>query len=137
VVACSDSTSTNNKISCTYLATGKTVYNAIVTAKNGDTQKFIILYHKQDVCITYSLNLPLYLEVSAGEKVCTLYSLTKIAELEVTSTVPLVNLLNQTLHMVVCLNGNCLSPTLSHHLLISKNEIISYCKFETNSSNVL
>lgn len=60
-VNCNDSTVTNNKITCTFPSKGKANYSALVTAKKGDTQKFVIMYHKQDVCITYSLNLPIYL----------------------------------------------------------------------------
>lgn len=113
------------------------VYSAFVTAKKGDTQKFVILYHQEDVCIIYTLNLPIFLELNSGEKTCIMYSLTKLTELEVTSSVPLSNLLDQTLHMEICLNKNCLTPTLSHHQQISKNELISYCKFgQVNNSNV-
>jgi hypothetical protein len=137
-VQCSNGSSSNNKISCSFTAKERVVYSAVVTAKKGDVQKFIIMYYKQDSCFSYSLNLPLYLSLAAAEKTCVAYSLSKLTELEVTTNAPLLSLLNQTLSMVVCLNGHCLAPTQSHHQQITKTQLVTYCKLtKVNGSNVL
>lgn len=80
-VNCTDQTSTNNKITCTFLSTEKTAYTAIVTGKKSETQKFIIIYHKKEACLAYTLNLPLFLEFESGENSCTTYSVTKLIDL--------------------------------------------------------
>lgn len=78
---CTDKKSTNNKVTCTFLSKEKTTYTAIVSGKKGETQKFIIIYHKEEACLAYTLNLPLFLEFDSGEKSCTTYSVTKLIDL--------------------------------------------------------
>lgn len=120
-VSCSNQSASNSKLTCSWSTIGEQTYRATVRGKKEEVQRFLILYHQQSACLSYSLNMPLYLELQSGEQTCVIYSLTKAVELEITSSVPLSHLVDQSLSMVVCLNQHCLQPATSHHQTITKH----------------
>lgn len=52
----------SSKITCTFVA-GVEKYKAVVNGTNDTLRQFIIIYRLANTCLSYSLNLPLYVEL--------------------------------------------------------------------------
>jgi hypothetical protein len=65
-VDCRDATVTTSKLTCSLATDPGKMYTVNILATQGFTQKFIILYHKQEHCIPFILNKPLFIELSPG-----------------------------------------------------------------------
>jgi hypothetical protein len=107
------------------------VYDVTVTGSQGSQQKFVIAYYKAENCVPYSLDMPLYKELAVGESGCIAFSVTKIVDLQLTTSIPISELIHNTLDMQLCINGNCLKLE-DRHYKISKDMISSLCKLDSS-----
>lgn len=78
--------------------------------------------------------MPLYVEVDGGESGCATFTLSKLTALEVTSSLPLLHLLQQSLSFRVCVQDTCFESSSAHHRPISRSELSNSCQLGNNKS---
>lgn len=80
----------------------------------------------------YSLNLPLYKEIPIGNSDCVTFSVTKVADLKLSNSISIQQMLQNDLKMTLCINNNCFNHS-ERHYPISKELISTLCELKATN----